>query len=159
MVLYKMYIPSDNNSLNDDPLTNGVLCNRRHNNLDVEYVNCMHEAPLEIAVKTVGKWYRIRECIIIVLFDEPHSIISVLFLIMLIGICGNLSIIIIITKNKLLRQQVTNLFLLNMALADITNLIFNPILYFFRNEVIFSNYMLGETLCRLSPAFLGNCIY
>jgi len=41
-----------------------------------------------------------------------------LILITLPRIIGNLSIIIVIVKNKLLRLQPTNLFLLNMAVAD-----------------------------------------
>jgi hypothetical protein len=82
--------------------------------------------------------------------------IAVMFLIQLFGILGNLSIIIIILRNKLLRLQPTNLFLLNMATSDFLSLCLNPILYLFRQDVIFTNYMLGEFWCELSPVATGN---
>ena len=74
---------------------------------------------------------------------------------MLIGATGNTSIIIIILKNKLLRLQPTNLFLLNMAVSDLLNLCVNPIFYLFRRDVLFTNYYLGRISCLITPVFTG----
>ena len=93
---------------------------------------CWHEDPLKIALKSVA-----------------------LFIIMLFGIPGNLSIIAIILKNKLLRKQPNNLFLLNMAVTDLLNLTVNTTLYFFRPDNIFRNYYLGPFLCKLSPLLVS----
>ena len=66
---------------------------------------------------------------------------------MLFGILSNLAVIIIIIKNRLLRRQVTNLFLLNMAISDLLNLTFNTVGYYFwmnvqpsPSGVIFNQY-------------------
>ena len=93
---------------------------------------CWHESSLEITLKSV--------C---------------LFIIMLFGIPGNLSIITIILKNRLLRKQPNNLFLLNMAVTDLLNLTVNTTLYFFKQNIIFRNYYLGPFLCKLSPVLLS----
>ena len=79
----------------------------------------------------------------------------VMFLIVLIGIIGNASIIIIILRNKVLRLQPTNLFLLNMALSDFMNLCINPALHLFKSDVLFTNYYLGKVCCFLSPFLTG----
>ena len=97
---------------------------------------CWHEDPLKIALKSVA-----------------------LFIIMLFGIPGNLSIIAIILKNKLLRKQPNNLFLLNMAVTDLLNLTVNTTLYFFRPDNIFRNYYLGPFLCKLSPLLVSKLEY
>ena len=78
-----------------------------------------------------------------------------MFLIVLIGIIGNASIIIIILRNKVLRLQPTNLFLLNMALSDFMNLCINPALHLFKSDVLFTNYYLGKVCCFLSPFLTG----
>ena len=91
----------------------------------------------------------------------------VLFVIMLIGILGNLSVIVIVMKNKLLRLQVTNLFLLNMAISDLLNLTFNTVGYYFwgavapsPSGVIFNQYYLGENMCTATSFFTSNiCTY
>ena len=82
---------------------------------------------------------------------------------MLIGILGNLSVIVIVLKNKLLRLQVTNLFLLNMAISDLLNLTFNTIGYYFSaavasspSGVIFNQYYLGENMCTATSFFTSN---
>ena len=93
---------------------------------------CWHNDPLEITLKTLA-----------------------LFLIMLFGIPGNLSIITIILKNRLLRKQPNNLFLLNMAVADLLNLTVNTTLFFFEPDIIFRNhYYLGPFVCKLTPLLL-----
>ena len=81
-----------------------------------------------------------------------------MFLIMLIGIIGNTSIIIIILWNKLLRLQPTNLFLLNMAVSDFLNLCICPILYLFRRDVLFTDYYLGKICCLITPGVTGKFI-
>ena len=93
---------------------------------------CWHQSSLKISLKSVG-----------------------LFIIMLFGIPGNLSIITIILKNRLLRKQPNNLFLLNMAVTDLLNLTMNTTLYFFRPDTIFRNYYLGPFLCKLSPLLVS----
>ena len=93
---------------------------------------CWHDGPLKITVKSVA-----------------------LFVIMLFGIPANLSIITIILKNRLLRKQPNNLFLLNMAITDFLNLTVNTTLYFFDASEIFENYYLTPFLCKLTPVLLG----
>ena len=98
--------------------------------IDQEY--CFHAPPLEIALKIVS-----------------------IFLLVLFGTIGNGAIIIIILKNRLLRLQPANMFLLNMAISDTLNLTICTVLYLFRNKVIFSGYYLSETICYASPIFTG----
>ena len=98
--------------------------------IDQEY--CFHAPPLEIALKIVS-----------------------IFLLVLFGTIGNGAIIIIILKNRLLRLQPANMFLLNMAISDTMNLTICTVLYLFRNKVIFSGYYLSETICYASPIFTG----
>ena len=78
-----------------------------------------------------------------------------MFLIMLFGITGNASIIIIILRNKLLRLQPTNLFLLNMAVSDFINLCICPILYIFKRDILFTNYYLPKWCCIATPYLTG----
>lgn len=56
--------------------------------------------------------------------------------------------------------QVTNLFLLNMAISDLLNLTFNTIGYYFSaavasspSGVIFNQYYLGENMCTATSFF------
>ena len=81
-----------------------------------------------------------------------------MFIIILFGITGNVSIIIIILKNKLLRLQPINLFLLNLAISDLLHLCVSPILYLFENDVIFTNYYLGHICCLATPFFRGKIV-
>ena len=97
-------------------------------------------------------------CIIyIYTFNCSHNNIYflVMFLIMLFGITGNASIIIIILRNKLLRLQPTNLFLLNMAVSDFINLCICPILYIFKRDILFVNYYLPKWCCIATPFLTG----
>ena len=63
--------------------------------------------------------------------------------------------------------QVTNLFLLNMAISDLLNLTFNTIGYYFSaavasspSGVIFNQYYLGENMCTATSFFTSNiCRY
>ena len=84
--------------------------------------------------------------------------ITAMFIIILFGITGNVSIIIIISKNKLLRLQPINLFLLNLAVSDLLHLCVSPILYLFENDVIFTNYYLGHICCLATPFFRGKIV-
>ena len=74
---------------------------------------------------------------------------------MVFGIPGNASIIIIILKNKLLRLQPMNLFLLNLAISDLLHLCTGPLLYLFKRNAVFTNYYLGEIGCLVTPFFRG----
>ena len=85
---------------------------------------------------------------------------------MLFGILSNLAVIIIIIKNRLLRRQVTNLFLLNMAISDLLNLTFNTVGYYFwmnvqpsPSGVIFNQYYLGKNMCYASTFFTSKIVY
>ena len=114
---------------NNEYPANGIMYNGICN--DEEF--CWHNDPLEVTMKTLA-----------------------LFLIMLFGIPGNLSIIVIIMKNRLLRKQPNNLFLLNMAVADLLNLTVNTTLFFFEPDIIFRRfYYLGPFLCKLTPLLLS----
>ena len=100
-----------------------------------------------LMVQTYSTWF---------IFDYSISIsLLVMFLIMLFGITGNASIIFIILKNKLLRLQPTNLFLLNMAVSDILNLCTGPILYLFKRDILFVNYYLPKFCCIATPFLTG----
>jgi hypothetical protein len=77
---------------------------------------------------------------------------------MFFGITGNASIITIILKNKLLRLQHMNLFLLNLAISDLLHLCTGPLLYLFKRNSIVTNYYLGKIGCFASPFFRGNYV-
>ncbi len=70
---------------------------------------------------------------------------------LVIGIPANLSIIWILVRNRLLRLQPINLFILSMALSDALNLAIIPVLYLFRQENIFRFFLLGPVICHLRP--------
>ena len=78
-----------------------------------------------------------------------------MFLIMLFGISGNLCIIIIFMKNRLLRLQPLNLFLLNLAISDFLHLCINPILFLTKQYSVGSTYKLGAVICNLTPVITG----
>lgn len=120
---------------------------------DVFQFESLHMPPSEIAIKTVGKTKtcKIRSFLLIWC---PNWYL-VLMVIVGIGLMGNLSIFIIITKNRLLRLQATNLFLLNMACADFLTLLVIPFLYYFKQKVIFRLYKLGRVPCRMTPFLIG----
>lgn len=77
--------------------------------------------------------------------------VSVLFLVCFIGILGNLSIMIIMVNHKILLLNRANLLLWNMCASDCLNLIFNPLLYLFKQNVIFRFYYLGDFICNITP--------
>ena len=82
--------------------------------------------------------------------------ITAIFLVMFFGITGNASIIIIILKNKLLRLQPINLFLLNLAISDLLHLCIGPFFYMFKRNAILTNFYMGEIGCLATPFFRGN---
>ena len=143
-----------------------VDCDIDHNFPTLEVCNvgllakreyCLYQPPLEISLKLVGmKKIRTGEIGRGLLFYKTfYFIILAMFLIMLFGITANASIIIIILRNKLLRLQPTNLFLLNMAVSDFLNLCMNPIFYLFGRDVLFTNYYLGKVSCLVTSFFTG----
>ena len=78
-----------------------------------------------------------------------------MFLIMMFGVIGNISISIIILKNKLLRLQPINLFLLNLAVSDLLHLCVSTTLFLFRRNILFTNYYLGRFCCLSTPFLNG----
>lgn len=143
-----------------------VDCDIDHNFPTLEVCNvgllakreyCLYQPPLKISLKLVGmKKIRTGEIGWGLLFYKTfYFIILAMFLIMLFGITANASIIIIILRNKLLRLQPTNLFLLNMAVSDFLNLCMNPIFYLFGRDVLFTNYYLGKVSCLVTSFFTG----
>ena len=81
-----------------------------------------------------------------------------MFPIMLFGILGNLCIITIILKNRLLRLQPTNVFLLNLAISDFLHLCINPILFLSKQHSFASKYYLGGFTCHLTPMVTGKSL-
>ena len=82
----------------------------------------------------------------------------VMFPIMLFGILDNLCIITIILKNRLLRLQPTNVFLLNLAISDFLHLCINPILFLSKQHSFASKYYLGGFTCHLTPMVTGKSL-
>ena len=106
-------------------------------------------------------WYGwfIRVLICHILKNTLVDCFLVLIPISILGILGNLSIIVIIARNKLLRLQPNNLFLFNMAIADFLMLLSIPTFYFFKQGVVFRFYYLGWTPCYLTPYLIGKRMY
>ncbi|XP_054165202.1 substance-K receptor-like [Oppia nitens] len=67
--------------------------------------------------------------------------------VMVVGIFGNLAVICLILKLRPLRRSPVNLFILNMALADLLTTLFCPWIALVDN--IYQIYVLGSFFCRL----------
>ncbi|CAG2117549.1 unnamed protein product [Medioppia subpectinata] len=76
--------------------------------------------------------------------------------IMIIGIFGNLAIICLILKLKSLRKTHINLFILNMAIADLLTTLFCP--WMALVDVIHQNYVLGPVFCKLEGFIKMLCL-
>ena len=83
---------------------------------------------------------------------------SVIVLICLVGLLGNLSILVVIGANKLLRLQPPNLFLFSMCLSDFLNLLVNPVLYLYKQPVLFRFYYLDAFFCNVTPFLIGEVV-
>lgn len=68
-------------------------------------------------------------------------------LVMLVGVLGNLAIIIILAKNRLLLRTSVNYFILNMSVADLITALAGPIPFTIRDTAYF--WVLGEVWCYL----------
>ena len=68
-------------------------------------------------------------------------------IIMLLGVIGNLTIIIILAKNRILLRHSINCFILNMSVADLITVLAGPIPFTIRDTAFF--WVLGKTWCHL----------
>lgn len=68
-------------------------------------------------------------------------------LVMTVAVLGNLTIIIILAKNSLLRLTSVNNFILNMSVADLITALAGPIPFTIRDTAYF--WVLGEAWCYL----------
>lgn len=68
-------------------------------------------------------------------------------LVTLVAVIGNLAIIIILAKNRLLLRHSINCFILNMSVADLITAIAGPIPFTIRDTAYF--WVLGETWCHM----------
>lgn len=75
-------------------------------------------------------------------------------LVMLVAVLGNLAIIIILNKNRLLLRTSVNYFILNMSVADLITGLAGPIPFTIRDTAIF--WVLGEAWCYLEGFIQGN---
>ena len=84
--------------------------------------------------------------------------ISALFLIIdAVGITGNFLVIFVIVTDRKMRQSVTNLFIMNLALSDLFILLFGvPEIVLFMLD---RGWLLGEALCKLQRYVLVVCLY
>ncbi|XP_054163364.1 neuropeptide FF receptor 2-like [Oppia nitens] len=76
--------------------------------------------------------------------------------IMTIGIFGNLAIVCLILRLKSLRKSHINLFILNMALADLLTTLFCPWMGLVDN--VYQNYELGPVFCKLEGFLKMLCL-
>lgn len=67
-------------------------------------------------------------------------------LIMFVGILGNSSIIYSTYANRQFRARATNIFILNMAIADLFTTILCPVIALIKN--VYQFYVLGNFVCR-----------
>ncbi|CAL4088624.1 unnamed protein product [Meganyctiphanes norvegica] len=65
------------------------------------------------------------------------------------GITGNILLITILVANRLLLRNSINVFILNMALADLTTAITGPVTFTIRDKPRYENWILGEAWCFL----------
>lgn len=68
-------------------------------------------------------------------------------LVMLVAVVGNMTIIIILAKNRLLLRHSINCFILNMSVADLITALAGPIPFTIRDTAYF--WVLGETWCYM----------
>lgn len=85
-------------------------------------------------------------------------LISVLFCIIgVVGIVGNSSVILMILLDRQMRRSVTNLYIMNLAAADLLIMLFGipEIAQFMLNK----GWLLGEVMCKLERFFLVVSLY
>lgn len=80
--------------------------------------------------------------------------IGVVVLLMVLSLVGNGLVLIVLLKKKSLRN-VTNMFMVNLVLADILVTLSNPWIHVV--EDLSERYMLGAFICKYSAVFQGEC--
>ena len=81
---------------------------------------------------------------------EEILVIMVFSIVIVLGIFGNLLVIWTVIANKNMRTS-NNLFILNLAISDLTLCIFS--IPFNAYKVLRHDWIFGEFLCRLTPFF------
>lgn len=89
-------------------------------------------------------------------WQEIFFRVSFVVPIVLLGILGNLTIIYSICKFKRFRSKPTNIFILNMAIADLLTTIVCPTAALFTH--IYQFYVLGAFLCRFEGFIKITCL-
>ena len=84
--------------------------------------------------------------------------ITVLFSVIdLIGLIGNFLVIYVILGDRKMRQSVTNLFIINLAVADLMIMIFGiPDIIVF---AIDRGWPLGTEMCKIQRFIITHCLY
>ena len=85
-------------------------------------------------------------------------LVSLLFCIVgIVGIVGNTSIILIIATDRKMRRSVTNLYISNLAVADLLVMLFGipEIVQFIMNR----GWLLGEVMCKVDRCVLVLSLY
>ena len=89
---------------------------------------------------------------------EAIVLLSLLFIVIgLVGLLGNCLVIIVILLDRKMRQSVTNIFIMNLAVADLLIMLFGvpEILQFMLNR----GWLLGPALCKLNRYILVVALY
>jgi len=95
--------------------------------------------------------------------DVDHSLVAIIFLsllffvIVLVGIIGNALVIFVVLTDRKMRQSVTNLLILNLAVADLVIMALGvpEIVQFMLDR----GWLLGSLPCRLDRFLLVVCLY
>ena len=95
--------------------------------------------------------------------NVDHSLVAIIFLsllffvIVLVGIIGNALVIFVVLTDRKMRQSVTNLLILNLAVADLVIMALGvpEIVQFMLDR----GWLLGSLPCRLDRFLLVVCLY
>ena len=95
--------------------------------------------------------------------DIDHSLVAIVllsllfFVIVLVGIIGNALVIFVVLTDRKMRQSVTNLLILNLAVADLVIMMLGvpEIVQFMLDR----GWLLGSLPCRLDRFLLVVCLY
>ncbi|KAL8570768.1 hypothetical protein ACOMHN_006918 [Nucella lapillus] len=95
--------------------------------------------------------------------DHHHTLLTIsllsllFFVIVLVGIIGNALVIFVILTDRKMRQSVTNLLILNLAVADLVMMVLGvPEIVQF---VLDRGWVIGIVFCRLDRFLLVVCLY
>lgn len=88
---------------------------------------------------------------------EVAAITCLFWIVLLFGICGNLMVLVIVLRDPVMRKAVTNYFLLSLAMADLTIMLWGvpEIVSFTLNR----GWLLGEAACRANRYLLTTALY